>query len=176
MKIAGKQELMLPTEGMSTGQVVEFRGSVAAGNIVELRNVPEGLHVCNIELRPGDGGKICRAPGSAALMITRGDTSCVVELPSKKQVTLNARCLATVGVPAGGGRLEKPFRKAGNKWHATRAVGRYWPVVSGVSMNPVDHPFGGKTGPGKSVTVSRHRPPGAKVGSISAKRTGKRKR
>ncbi len=176
VQVQGKNELLVPVEGMQTGQVIKFGGEAENGNVVELKKIPEGTRVCNVELRPMDGGKMCRAPGSAALMITRGDDRCVLEMPSKRQVVLDARCRATVGIPAGAGRAEKPFMKAGKKSHAMSATGRYWPVVSGVSKNPVDHPFGGKTKPGTPITISRWAPPGAKVGSVSARRTGKRKR
>jgi len=176
VNIQGENKLMLPVEGTHTGQIVKFGGAPEDGNVVELKNVPEGKLVCNIELNPMDGGRMCRAPGSAALVVTRGEDKCVIEMPSKKQLTLDSRCRVTVGVPAGSGRKEKPFMKAGKKHHAKRAVGRYWPIVSGVSMNPVDHPFGGKTKPGGPITVSRGRPPGAKAGSVAARRTGKKKR
>lgn len=177
VEIAGKKELMLPAEGMSTDQIVEFMGTtVTTGNVLELAKIPEGTKIFNIELRPGDGGKLCRAPGTAALILTKNPNSCVVVMPSKKQITLDAHCRATIGVPAGAGRGEKPFVKAGKKHHAARAIGKIWPIVSGVAKNPVDHPHGGKTKPGGPITVSRHAPPGAKVGSIAARRTGKKKR
>ena len=176
VKIQDKKELMLPVEGTHTGQIIKFGGAPEDGNVVELKNVPEGSLVCNIELRPMDGGRMCRAPGSAALVVTRGENKCIIEMPSKKQVTLNSKCRVTMGVPAGSGRKEKPFMKAGKRYHAAKAVGKYWPIVSGVSMNPVDHPFGGKTHPGRPTTTARGRPPGAKVGSVAARRTGKKKR
>ena len=97
-------------------------------------------------------------------------------MPSKQFKTFNPNCLATVGVAAGGGLREKPFVKAGQKFYLKRARNKLWPRVSGVKMNPVDHPFGGRTKPGISMTRSRHRPPGSKVGSISARRTGRRKK
>jgi large subunit ribosomal protein L2 len=176
VKFAGKNELMIPADGTFVGQDVGFLGSVATGSVTTLGNIPEGTKVFNIELRPGDGGKLCRSPGSAASVVTRTGDNCVLEMPSKRKVTLSMNCRATVGVPAGAGRSDKPFMKAGNKFHAMRATNRMWPRVRGVAMNPVDHPFGGKTKPGGPITCSRNRPPGAKVGSIAARRTGKRKR
>jgi len=65
--------------------------------------------------------------------------------------------------------------KAGKKWIAMHRKGKLYPRTSGVAMNAVDHPFGGPTKPGKSTTVSKHAPPGAKVGSWGARRTGKKK-
>ena len=105
---------------------------------------------------------------------TTGDKT-VILLPSKKKKIISSKCRAMIGVVAGSGRLEKPFKKAGAKYYKMRAFGKVYPRTSGVSMNAVDHPFGGKTKPGKHITVSRHMPPGKKVGSISPKRTGKRK-
>jgi large subunit ribosomal protein L2 len=172
----GKKELLVAVNGLAVGQTVEYGGDVQTGNIVEIGKVPEGTPISNIELRPGDGGKICRSPGSAAMVVTRGATSCVVQLPSKKQVQLSSACRATVGTPAGSGRSTKPFAKAGKIHHAMRATGRLWPTTSAVSKNPVDHPFGGKTKPGTPITISRQAPPGAKVGSVAARRTGKKKR
>ena len=76
VKIQDKKELMLPVEGTHTGQIIKFGGAPEDGNVVELKNVPEGSLVCNIELRPMDGGRMCRAPGSAALGVTRGEHTC----------------------------------------------------------------------------------------------------
>ena len=71
----------------------------------------------------------------------------------------------------------EPFLKARNRHHATKAKGKKSVGVRGVAMNAVDHPHGGgnRQHPGKPTTVSRHAPPGRKVGSIAAKRTGKRR-
>jgi len=85
--------------------------------------------------------------------------------------------VATIGIVAGGGRTEKPFVKAGNKYHLKKAKGHYYPKVRGVAMNPVSHPHGGGAhqGPPRSTTVSRHAQPGRKVGLIAARRSGRRK-
>lgn len=172
---SGKKELMIPADGTFVGQPIVYGETISRGNVVALGKIPEGTKVFNIELRPGDGGKFCRCPGSAALIVTRSANSCMLELPSKRKVTLNATCRATIGAPAGSGRAEKPFMTAGHKYHEMRATNRMWPRVRGVAMNPVDHPFGGKTKPGTPTSISRRKPPGAKVGSISPRRTGKRK-
>ena len=104
-------------------------------------------------------------------------TSIVVELPSKKKKVLNPQCRASIGVVAGGGRKEKPFIKAGNKFKAMKARSKLYPKVCGQSMNAVDHPHGGTRSSKKNYpyTVSRHTPPGAKVGKIASRRTGKKK-
>lgn len=171
----GKHELMIPSQGTYVGQKISYGSDVQSGNIVNLGAIPEGTRIFNIELRPGDGGKLCRSPGSAATLTIKGVDKCVVELPSRKQVTMNSNCRATVGIPAGYGKSEKPFMKAGNKYHAMKAIGKMYPLVRAVAKNAVDHPFGGKTRPGKQKNVSKHTPPGRKVGMIGAKRSGKKR-
>ena len=96
-------------------------------------------------------------------------------MPSRKEVDFNSSCRATVGIVSGGGRLEKPFIKAGNRWHAMRARGRLYPITSAVAMNAVEHPFGSGRGRhmGKPSVAPRHAPPGRKVGQVRARRTGR---
>lgn len=150
---------------------------ISPGNSLPLAQIPEGTHVFNIENRPGDGGKLVRSSGTYASLITHDSDKAVIELPSGELKSFHPNCRATVGVVAGGGRKEKPFLKAGNRWHAYKAKGKKFMTVRGVAMNAVDHPHGGgnRQHPGKSTTISRHAPPGRKVGSIAAKRTGKRR-
>jgi large subunit ribosomal protein L2 len=171
----GKQDYMIPADGVRVGQKIIFNGPVENGNVLELDKIPEGTKIFNVELRPLDGGKICRAPGSFALLTTRSGNKAVIILPSKKQKILSSKCRATIGVPAGAGRKDKPLLKAGKQWFNKRSSGKLYPIVTKTKMNPVDHPFGGRNF-GKQKTVSRNAPPGAKVGSIAPRRTGKRKR
>ena len=87
---------------------------------------------------------------------------------------MDPRCRATVGIAAGGGRTEKPFKKAGYKFYAVRMRATLWPHVRGTAMSAYDHPHGGRSF-GKPTAVSRNAPPGRKVGLIAARRTGRRK-
>ncbi|MCX6814072.1 MAG: 50S ribosomal protein L2 [Candidatus Aenigmarchaeota archaeon] len=145
--------------------------------VVPLSSLTEGQQISSIETYPNSGPKLCRSPGSFAVVETKTEKECVVILPSKKKMKLNAQCLATLGIPAGDGRNEKPWVKAGKKWIAMHARGKLYPRTSGTSMNAVDHPFGGGyTGLGKPKSVSRNAPPGRKVGSISSRRTGRKNR
>ena len=102
----------------------------------------------------------------------------MVQLPSGTLKAFNPKCRATIGIVAGGGRPEKPFVKAGTKYHLTKAKGQHWPIVRGSAMNAVSHPHGGgmHQSPGGPYTVKRNTPPGAKVGLIAARRTGRKKR
>jgi len=169
---------MVAPEGVYEGQKIRVGSSSSPkiGDILPLYNIPDGTQICNIEGLPKDGGKYARSSGSYATVITHTDNSVFVNLPSGKQRTFNKSCLATIGVVAGGGRTEKPFVKAGNKYHLSKVKAWKWPIVRGVAMNPVSHPHGGGShqSPGKPTTVSRNAPPGAKVGLIAARRTGKR--
>jgi large subunit ribosomal protein L2 len=165
--------------GVSVGDIIEFGPKVAVkpGNIMQIENIPEGSQVYNIELVPGDGGKIVRASGLSAAVISQDSEKkqTIVRLPSKRKVAIKFGCRATIGSIAGGGRTEKPFVKAGNKYHDMRSRGKLYPIVSGTAMNAQDHPFGGRTNIGRSSSVKRNAPPGSKVGNLAPKRTGVRR-
>jgi len=175
----GEKNLILAPEALMLDEEVECgaKAKVKPGNSLPLSEIPEGTPIFNIENRPGDGGKLVRSSGTYASLITHDADKAVIELPSGELKALNPQCRATVGVVAGGGRREKPFLKAGKKYHALRAKGKKSVTVRGVAMNAVDHPHGGgnRQHPGRPTTVSRHAPPGRKVGSIAARRTGKRR-
>jgi large subunit ribosomal protein L2 len=172
--------LLLAPEGIQIGQTIKISKTdkvLSIGNVLPIGNIPEGFPICNIEISPGDGGKLVRAGGSAATIISHSKEKTVIQLPSGKLKTLPSSARATIGVPAGGGRKDKPLVKAGARYHLAKARGRIYPIVRGVAMNPVAHPHGGGAHQhvGKPATIRRGMPPGKKVGSIAAKRTGRRK-
>jgi len=165
--------------GMSVGQEVSLGegAQVASGNMLPLARVPEGTRVCNIELRPGDGGKLVRASGTSAVLFSKANGRAILKLPSGKNILISDRCRATIGEVAGGGRKEKPFLTAGARHHAMRASGRVYPRMRGIAMAVVYHPFGGgrHQHPGKSTSTSRNAPPGRKVGLIAPRKTGRKR-
>jgi large subunit ribosomal protein L2 len=173
----GDRRLVLAPEGIAVGEQLQVGVSaeIKPGNTLPLAEIPEGVPVCNVESKPGDGGKFARASGTSAQLLTHDRKVAVVKLPSGEVKRLNPDCRATIGVVAGGGRTEKPYVKAGKKHHKMKARGTKWPRVRGVAMNAVDHPFGGggRQHPGKPKSVSRNAPPGRKVGDIASKRTGR---
>jgi large subunit ribosomal protein L2 len=178
----GHKRLWLPPEGVFEGEEfvqskTGYGQTVDVGNILPLKKMPIGTIVCNIEATPQDGGKFARASGVGALVRNRSGNNIEVLFRSKKTKWINGNCLATVGVVAGGGRTDKPFLKAGNKFHYKKSKAKKWPVVRGVAMVAASHPFGGgaKQSPHKPTTISRDAPPGRKVGQIAARRTGYRK-
>lgn len=176
----GREGLLQAPEGVRVGDRIELGENVElkTGNIMPLKSIPEGASICNIESNPGDGGKFVRSGGTFARIITKADDGIVVELPSSKRRTFLPECRALVGVLAGGGRTEKPFLKAGTRYHKMRVKNKLWPNVSGTSMNALSHPFGGRSSHAKGIPTqsSRNSPPGRKVGKIAPKRTGRRKR
>ena len=175
----GRETYILAVEGMGIGETIEYgeNASLKPGNSTYLKNIPEGTPICNIENQPGDGGKFARASGTFAILVAHEEDRVLVQMPSGKLKWLNPKCKATIGVVAGGGRTDKPFVKAGKKYYKMKSKAAKWPRVRGVAMNAVDHPFGGGKHQhvGRPKTVSRNAPPGRKVGSIAARRTGVRK-
>lgn len=170
---------ILAPQGIKVGDMVSSgaKAEPKPGNTLPLQHIPEGTVVFNLENMPADGGELVRAAGTSATILSSTKEGITVLLPSKKEKALNPMCRATVGIISGSGRHEKPFVKAGKKHHLMRARGKLYPRTSGVAMNAVDHPFGSGRGRhvGKPKTVSRHTPPGAKVGKVGSRRTGRKK-
>jgi large subunit ribosomal protein L2 len=166
-------------EGVYEGQPTQIGGeaSVDIGNVLPLGKIPEGTMVCNIELSPSDGGKLARSSGSYATVVGHTPEGTIVKLPSGSTKYVNDLCRATVGVIAGAGRVEKPFLKAGNKFHLMKAKGHMYPRTRGIAMIAAAHPYGSsKKGGRKVTTVSRNAPPGKKVGLIAARSAGSRRK
>ena len=175
----GQNFKMLASESIAINSEINIGegADIVLGNILPLRAIPEGTPIYNIESQPGDGGKFVRAGGTVATLVSHGNKT-TVQLPSGQFKPFHPDCRATVGVVAGGGRKEKPFIQAGRKFHSTRSRAQKYPTVSGVAMNPVNHPHGGGAHQhvGKSSSVSKHAPPGRKVGLISPKKRKKKKK
>ena len=172
---------LVAPEGVFVGQELQFgeTAQLAIGNVLPLKDVPSGTLVCNLELSPGDGGKVAKASGTYATVVAHTPEGVQVKLPSKKAVYLNPQCRATVGVISGAGRTSKPFAKAGKRGHWMSSKGKVYPRTKGVAMVPASHPHGGgahKSSSLRPTTVSKTAPPGAKVGLIAARQTGRKKR
>jgi large subunit ribosomal protein L8e len=99
--------------------------------------MPEGTIVCNLEEKAGDRGSIARASGNYATVISHNpDTKkSRVKLPSGTKKTISSFARATVGIVAGGGRMDKPIMKAGRAYFKYKAKRNEWPKVRGVAMN-----------------------------------------
>ncbi|MGC8998567.1 MAG: 50S ribosomal protein L2 [Candidatus Bathyarchaeia archaeon] len=175
----GEECYTVVPEGIYTGQQIQMGGkaSVDVGNILPVGKIPEGTMICNIELKPGDGGKIAKSSGAYATIVAHTAQGTLIKLPSGKTKYISDHCRATIGVVAGAGRTEKPFLKAGAKFHLMRARGRKYPRTRGRAMVAAVHPYGSsKRSARKVTTVSRNAPPGKKVGLIAARGTGRKKK
>ncbi len=164
-------------EGIKVGDLVYFDAETPRkGDVMRLKNIPEGTVIFNLEVIPGDGGKMVRGAGLSARVVSKDEKIVIVKLPSRKQKKFHPNCMASIGIAAGGGRKDKPLLKAGKKYHSIKNKTKSWPVVAGGAMNAGNHPFGGGMRRHKKrKTIARRMPPGRKVGSIAAKRTGRKR-
>lgn len=145
------------------------------GDIMRLKDIPQGTRIYNIEKVPGKGGVFLRTAGTFGTVTTK-DPGVVEILIKRRQIRLPEDARAIIGVPAGDGRKLKPIVKAGKKHYMMKAIGRKWHYTSDVKVNAVDHPFGGGRGKRiKSKIAQRDAPAGAKVGHLRPKRTGRKK-
>ncbi|MCW4010804.1 MAG: 50S ribosomal protein L2 [Candidatus Bathyarchaeota archaeon] len=166
-------------EGTFEGQQVQLGGNASPeiGNILSLGRIPEGVLVCNIELRPGDRGKLAKSSGAYATVVGHTPQGTLIRLPSGRTRYINDYCMATIGVIAASGRTEKPFLKAGEKFHLMKAKGHKYPRTSGRKMVPAVHPYGSsKRSARRTTTTSHGAPPGQKVGLIAARGPGQKKK
>ncbi len=174
-----EEALMIAPHNMRQGDLIQSGTEAEAkdGNTLPLGKMEEGTLIYNIESNPGDGGKFCRSSGTAARILSKSADKVIVMLPSKKQKEFNPKCRATIGIVAGSGRKEKPLLKAGNAHYKWKAKNKLYPRVAALAMNAVDHPFGGtrSSKKGKVTIARRNAPPGAKVGLLRPRRTGRRR-
>ncbi|KAH8985824.1 60S ribosomal protein L2/L8 [Lactarius hatsudake] len=175
-----RQETFIATEGLHTGAFVYAgkKAQLAVGNILPVSACPEGTIICNVEEKVGDRGTLARTSGNYATIIGHSpdENKTRIRLPSGSKKTVSGSARATVGIVAGGGRIDKPLLKAGRAYHKYKAK-RYKcsGLVPAVWLwNPVDHPHGGGNHQhiGKASTIARSAVPGQKVGLIAARRTG----
>jgi large subunit ribosomal protein L2 len=136
---------VLATDGMRSGDAVRAGDSnvdIRPGNAMPLGSMPAGTLIHNIELLPGQGGRLVRAAGATATLVKKGeDGYATVKLPSGEQRLILLKCYATVGVLSNREHQNRVLGKAGAKrWLGIR------PTVRGVAMNPIDHPMGGGEG------------------------------
>lgn len=175
----GKTCYTVVPEGTYEGQQIQLGGKAPAevGNILPVGRIPEGTMVCNVELHPSDGGKIAKSSGAYATVVGHTPQGTMVKLPSGSTRYISDYCMATVGVVSGAGRTEKPFLKAGEKFHLMKAKGHKYPRTRGRAMVAAVHPYGSSKRSARKVTTTSHgAPPGQKVGLIAARGTGRKRK
>ena len=139
----GEKRYILAPQGLQVGAKVESGKDVApeVGNTLPMRNMPLGTNVHNIEMQPGQGGKLARSAGSSAQLSNKEDRYAVLKMPSGELRKILIDCCATVGVVSNSDHSLQSMGKAGrNRWRGIKPRNR------GVAMNPVDHPMGGGEG------------------------------
>jgi large subunit ribosomal protein L2 len=122
---------------VTTGQ----KADIKPGNALPLRFIPVGTVVHNVELRPGQGGKMGRSAGSAIQLVAKEGEYATLRLPSSEMRRVPIDCRGTVGEVGNSEHELVKIGKAGrNRWKGVK------PQTRGVAMNPVDHPHGGGEG------------------------------
>lgn len=141
----GEKRYILQPQELKVGDTVlsSDTAEIKVGNAVPLKNIPVGTEVHNIELRPGQGGKMARGAGGAAIVLSKDETYTQIKLPSGSIRLFLNDCRATIGQVGNIEHKDELIGTAGRK----RRMG-IRPTVRGVAQNPRSHPHGG--GEGKS--------------------------
>lgn len=107
------------------------------GNVLPVGTMPEGTIICNVEEKSGDRGKLARASGDYATVVSHNKDTRItrIKLPSGIKKAIPSFNRASVGIVAGGGRIDKPLLKAGRAYHKYKVKRNCWPKVRGVCMN-----------------------------------------
>ena len=139
----GERAYILAPQGLTDGDKVVSgeTADIKPGNCMPISNIPVGTMIHNIELNPGQGGKLVRSAGQEAQLMAKEGKYAHVRLPSGEMRLILARCRATVGVIGNSDHENVKIGKAGRKRHMGIR-----PTVRGSVMNPVDHPHGGGEG------------------------------
>jgi large subunit ribosomal protein L2 len=165
----GEKRYILAPLGLQVGELVESgpNADIKIGNALPIRNIPVGTVIHNIELRPGQGGKLVRSAGVAAQLMAKEDEYSQVRMPSGEVRKIHIECRATIGQLGNVDHENQVIGKAGRSRHLGKR-----PAVRGVAMNPVDHPHGG----GEARSTSG-RPPTTPWGQMTmGKKTRRNKR
>lgn len=139
----GERRYILAPKGVAVGDELMSgnESPIRSGNCMQLRNMPLGSVVHNIEMKVGKGGQIARSAGTSAQLVAREGNHAILRLRSGEMRKVLSDCRATLGEVGNSEHGLRSLGKAGAKrWRGIR------PTVRGVAMNPVDHPHGGGEG------------------------------
>ena len=138
-----EKSYIISPQGLKIGDKIEAGKNVEikTGNCLELKDIPPGTSIHNVELVPGNGGKLARSAGSSITLSGYDEDYAIIKLSSGETRKVNSSCMATIGVVSNPDQKNIKIGKAGrNRWRGKR------PQTRGVAMNPVDHPHGGGEG------------------------------
>ncbi len=147
----GERRYILAAKGMAAGDEVRTgaEAPIKSGNAMQLRHIPVGSLVHNVELKPGKGGQLARSAGSSVQYTAREGVYAYLRMKSTEIRRVHIDCRATIGEVSNDEHNLRSYGKAGAiRWRGVR------PTVRGLAMNPVDHPHGG--GEGKSGQGNPH--------------------
>lgn len=139
----GEKRYIIAPQGLQVGSSIISGNAVAPeiGNALPIKNMPLGTTIHNIELHPGQGGKLVRSAGASAQLTNKEEKYGIIKMPSGELRRILISCYATVGIVSNSDHsLERAGKAGKNRWKGIR------PRVRGVAMNPVDHPMGGGEG------------------------------
>lgn len=165
----GEKRYILAPLGLKVGDTVESGAAadIKPGNCLPIKNIPVGTVIHNIELRPGQGGKLVRSAGVSAQLMAKEDDYSQIRMPSGEVRRILVACRATIGQLGNIEHENQVIGKAGRSRHLGKR-----PSVRGIAMNPVDHPHGG----GEARSTSG-RPPTTPWGQMTmGKKTRRNKR
>ena len=166
----GEKRYILAPKGLEVGMKVESgeKVDIKTGNALEMRYLPEGTIVHNIELKPGKGGQIARAAGASAQILAIEDKYVTLRLGSGEMRRIMGNCRATIGTVGNEDYNLINFGKAGRtRWMGVK------PTVRGSVMNPVDHPHGGGEGRSPIGRKSPMTPWGKKAMGVKTRKNKK---
>lgn len=141
--VDGEKRYILAPNGIKVGDVIESgeKADIKVGNALQLKNIPVGTTVHNVELKPGKGAQMVRSAGTSAQLMAKEGKFAQLKLPSGEFRLTSIDCRATIGQVGNISHELVTIGKAGR----TRHMG-IRPTVRGSAMNPVDHPHGGGEG------------------------------
>ncbi|MGC6414785.1 MAG: 50S ribosomal protein L2 [Bacteroidia bacterium] len=142
----GEKRYIIAPSGIKVGQTVQQgTGSTPdIGNAMPMLEMPLGTLIHNIEMQPGQGGRLCRSAGSYAQLMAKEGKYVAIKLPSGESRFVLGTCMATIGSVSNSEHSQENKGKAGR----SRWLGRR-PRTRPSAMNPVDHPMGGGEGRNK---------------------------
>lgn len=167
----GEKRYILCPKKLNVGDKVVSgeKTEIEVGNTLELRNIPDGTIIHNIELKPGRGGQLVRSAGNEATLLGKDGKYVTVKLPSTEVRKILGVCRATIGRVGNEEHGNMVIGKAGRKRHMGRR-----PHVRGSVMNPNDHPHGGGEGRAPIGMPSPVSPWGKKTMGLKTRKKNKK--